>query len=514
MYYFVPAWFKNPDRPFYNVAQPWYWESNRLEFDDAINQLKMFQQADQDVKLLNIGYMPSLRSFLHRQEIDNLKYFSIFDELQAINVTGMRRIALADLNFPAEVEFNYTPFKIFAFKASMKYAEIELGNLGEILKVTLYENEALKKTYVFDDRGFLSSIMYYENNAPVKQTYLNLNGEVRFSEDLVTKEITVTPNFQAEFRQAHYQNIQALVTERLLEFLKIVTPKDTFVLAAGGGRTKLTLELLTTPKIVLSYFSGRNKQAETLPTEQLAKVDLVVADTKKTAELLKESYPAEKIQLVTPFDTRLRLGHSQRLAQVKLLFLVDQVTPKVFKAALEQLLTLVEQRKDLELEVGILRRNDYDLENLKEKILKKAPELQVLLPGELDEQGENELEEMTYTGKVTLNYLDTENALVKTMDQTRILIDLGTPPNLYAQIAAISAGIPQITLAADSLVEHQKNGLQLQNDVKKLTSAIAYYTDGLKHWNEAMTHAVAKIADLTGGKLVNQWEQWLKDTDK
>lgn len=69
MYYFIPAWFKNNERPFYNVAKPWYRDSKKIEFDDSINQIKMFEQAGTAVKLLIIGYMPNLRSFLQRQEL-------------------------------------------------------------------------------------------------------------------------------------------------------------------------------------------------------------------------------------------------------------------------------------------------------------------------------------------------------------------------------------------------------------------------------------------------------------
>ena len=91
MYYFIPAWFKNNERPFYNVAKPWYRDSKKIEFDDSINQIKMFEQAGTAVKLLIIGYMPNLRSFLQRQELDETAYLSIFDELQGISLQGTRR---------------------------------------------------------------------------------------------------------------------------------------------------------------------------------------------------------------------------------------------------------------------------------------------------------------------------------------------------------------------------------------------------------------------------------------
>lgn len=99
-----------------------------------------------------------------------------------------------------------------------------------------------------------------------------------------------------------------------------VTNEDAFVLAAGGQRTKLALELINSPKIIMSYFTGRNKELAPLQVEPVAKAYLAVADTQATADLIAPLYPAEKIKVVTPFDTRLRLGHSQRLAKDWLLF--------------------------------------------------------------------------------------------------------------------------------------------------------------------------------------------------
>ncbi len=99
------------------------------------------------------------------------------------------------------------------------------------------------------------------------------------------------------------------------------------------------------------------------------------------------------------------------------------------------------------------------------------------------------------------------------MDRARVLIDLGTPPDLYAQIAAISAGVPQIVLNAEQLVEHEKNGLVLQGDINNLTKAIKYYTQELKYWNEAMMYAVAKISELTGGNLAKRWQTWLEQSE-
>ena len=37
-----------------------------------------------------------------------------------------------------------------------------------------------------------------------------------------------------------------------------------------------------------------------------------------------------------------------------------------------------------------------------------------------------------------------ENDIIKELEQTRLIVDVSEEPNLYTQIAGISAGIPQI----------------------------------------------------------------------
>lgn len=502
MYYFLPAWFKNDSRPFYNVAPPWYRAERKIEFDDTINQIKMFANAKEKTKLLIIGYTPHLRSFLHRQELDETPYFSVFDELQNVELRGSRRVMLSDLAFPPEAEYIYQQFKILVYLAGKLYAQVELGTLGEINSVTL-----ATKQYVFDDRGFLSSILYTTaEGALLRQDYLDLAGKVRFSEDLKTGQVTL--NMQGRSRK--YPSLQALVTEHLQETVAQIKKTDTVILAAGGKRTKLLLELLDDQKIVMTYFAGRNKDIRQLQNEPVEKATLAIADTKETAALIAPLYPKEKLKIVTPFDTRLRLGHSQRLAKDRLFFLVAQITPQTFVEALEQLLPLLAKRQDLFLEIGIFDRDRYELKKLQNQLEAKVPDFKITTAEDKVSEGENRLEEVKYLNEIHLRYVDSEDEMIQALDQARLLIDLGEPLELYAQIAAISAGIPQINLSASPLVEHGKNGFVLAQKVEDLPKAVDHYTSELKYWNEAMMYAVAKITELTSGNLVKQWRKWLE----
>ncbi len=54
-----------------------------MEFDDTVNQLMMFNRAEEKNKTIILEYAPMLRDFLQRQDLYDIDYYSIFDNLQA-----------------------------------------------------------------------------------------------------------------------------------------------------------------------------------------------------------------------------------------------------------------------------------------------------------------------------------------------------------------------------------------------------------------------------------------------
>ena len=57
MFYFIPSWY-NPSRQWYDDTPTWSRVYDKMEFDDTINQLKMFQQAQEKCALLVMSYRP------------------------------------------------------------------------------------------------------------------------------------------------------------------------------------------------------------------------------------------------------------------------------------------------------------------------------------------------------------------------------------------------------------------------------------------------------------------------
>ena len=108
--------------------------------------------------------------------------------------------------------------------------------------------------------------------------------------------------------------------------------------------------------------------------------------------------------------------------------------------------------------------------------------------------------------RIEFTQLMSELDVIKTLDITRLVIDFSRTPDVYIQIASISAGIPQINLVETEYVKHLENGYIIQNP-QEFDEPAHYYLDQLKYWNEALVHAIEKIRENTGNRFVEKWQR-------
>ncbi|WP_410134292.1 accessory Sec system glycosyltransferase Asp1, partial [Pseudomonas aeruginosa] len=68
--------------------------------------------------------------------------------------------------------------------------------------------------YLMDDRGLVSSVIYYEDGQAIYQDYLNPKGLWQFREHLQDDgRIEVNPIFAFRFQQEAYQDMGELIAE-------------------------------------------------------------------------------------------------------------------------------------------------------------------------------------------------------------------------------------------------------------------------------------------------------------
>ena len=129
--------------------------------------------------------------------------------------------------------------------------------------------------------------------------------------------------------------------------------------------------------------------------------------------------------------------------------------------------------------------------------------------------GENQIQDDLLLGEPEYRYqiknFFNEDDIIKELEKTRLIIDLNEEPNLYTQIAGISAGIPQINQRNTEYVDHLKNGYVLTKGEGELEKAMNYFLKTLKPWNESLIYSIEKIQEYTGQRLIEKWEGWMKE---
>lgn len=291
MYYFIPAWY-GTDRIWHSTTSPWYWTKDSVEFDDTINQLRIFQDAGIERLIIIPHYSPQLRYFLHRQDLLETDYISVFDELQGISPDKeMAPLQFEDLNWPSFTTFTYTPFQVLAFCKGEQIAKIDMGVDGNLLTITHLRNGKISYVEYVDDRGFISSAIYYKDDEPYFQEYLRTDG-IWVLRELIGQErplVIVNEEFKALFQKDFYEEIQEVIREKMISFLgNLVADKDQVVVAAHPANLPFLREAGKGIKKVLSFYGNRQdlSTSDSLLQFALNDVKLIITDSEKNKEAI------------------------------------------------------------------------------------------------------------------------------------------------------------------------------------------------------------------------------------
>lgn len=523
MFYFIPSWY-NQSRPWYHNTQLWFRILEQMAFDDTVNQLKMFHQAQEEAGLLVLNYQPQFRHYLHKQGLLQTPYWSFFDDIQNISSVHVRPVSFKELNWPAGVQFLYSPFAVVARLEGVDLAIIHFAQDGNLFFIEFLEEGRSAKHYLFDDRGFLSSILYFDaTGQELYQDYLNEGGIWQVREYLQPHElgqIEINPSADHSFQKSYYADWPSLMRERLKVLAQTeVGTEDKLVVASHAQHNELILDVFPQQQKVFSFFGDRLALTDSPATRVLLEqASLVVVDRKKQEEALRPLLVAAgrspKILLrIPPYDTRLRLGHSQMLREQKIYFYSDPLSQEELKATLEILLAFMAQQEDVSLAlVTFDRMRDFgDLEAWMTTKIQSHYDVTDFFQV-ADEGNENQLEEdeVLEFSRISFELLTNETDMIKALDSARLVLDLGAEPDLYTQIASISAGLPQINRVATDFVSHQKNGWIVSPEAD-LASALQFYLAGLANWNQSLVYSVQKMADYTSGRILEQWQELLNE---
>jgi len=509
MIHFVPSWY-NPSRPWYSTDSVWFRSTAGVESDDTVTQVRVFQHGDEPAGLVVLNYAPSLRRFLHGKDIFDVPYWSFFDQIQGLEDGYTRPIDFLGLEWPEDVSFHYNPFIVTVMQGDAVYARVYLAREGTLQSVRYYGDGMPTLERIFDDRGFLSSVlMHDEDGNPLTQYYLSRDGDVIVSEDVPSGRIDVVQNDEERFRHQSYESWEALMGEFLGAYLgRRRGERDTVVLALSEQHNDLVAAALGDETLVLSRSAGRPSEA---PAELLRRAGAVFSDVGRPADGEAAEEAEEWALLPTlsiyPLERRPTFGASANESEVYVSLFVDDITTEELDYVIAIMAGQLVGDEHTRLLVCTLRSQDLDYLGAIQRVIDGYQHLDLAFLEE-DETAGLSVDLGASEGpeeKIQLTFVDREADLIRTMGRSRVLIDLGRPVNRRLAVEAVNAGVPQINRYEQELCTHPINGYVIGDDAE-LATALDHFLAGLEHWNQALVQCSVLEDLFSPREVLGRWD--------
>ena len=520
MYYFIPSWYDS-EESWKMPARVWYRVGKESEFDDTVNHIRMFRSGGADVGIISLGYGPQSRYFLHRQGIWPIENWNAFDCLQSISGDSPCTFSYRDINWPREIEWMYTPFIITGYVDGQLYAEVEFSQSGNLLLINLFSEGKKSETMYIDDRGFISSIMKWNGKEPDEQRFLNKRGLLQFTVKYPGKSVVVERTAEYRTKKKEYSSIDDLLREVLEKKLANIDKENDVVhIAADERHDQMVMVAAKGCTVVLSFYGERYdiEKKEQLK-EDTSSANLIITDTEMLASRIKEqtNISAAKIMDISPFDTRLSLGKSQQIRELKVFFPQDGMMEPIRSRGIMQMLYLLQDDERIKLIIGTKDTKEESIQALKSEMKEKVAGLEgtsIFVFDEADNviQGENDIlkDEKKREPQIYIQPYTNESDIMAILKDIRLIVDIRDNPDQYIQIAGISVGIPQINYLTTRYIEDQKNGYMIHN-IAHLKEAMSYYLVGLANWNEALVYCVSQAAKYSADTLVGKMRERIEN---
>ncbi|MBU5868640.1 accessory Sec system protein Asp1, partial [Vibrio cholerae O1] len=116
------------------------------------------------------------------------------------------------------------------------YTNIYFSQEGYSIWFEEFERDQLQRRYIFDDRGYLSAIRYFDDQGEASyQEYLTINGDCVLHEDLKNGRVTVSKRYQHHYQQTEYNNMAQLIEEKFQAMIAQQIHEDDHVIVASDA---------------------------------------------------------------------------------------------------------------------------------------------------------------------------------------------------------------------------------------------------------------------------------------
>ncbi|GAB3601262.1 accessory Sec system protein Asp1 [Microbacterium tumbae] len=504
--HFIPAW--------YGASRPWYVADDAAsqtaggEPDDTVTRVRIFRQGDEPTRLIVLNYAPSLRRFLHGQDVFDVPYWSFFDHVQGVVDDYTRPLDFLELEWPDDASFFYNPFLVTVMRGESVYARVHLSREGTLQSIRFYGDGMPTVERIYDDRGFLSSVlMHSEDGQPATQYYLSPAGDVIVSEDLPTGRIDVVQNADDRFAQASYDGWEQLIAELLGAYLR-EHGEGTVVLALAEQHDDLVASLLTDQTLVLSWTAARPTRVS---SALLARAGVVLSDFGTPGDSADPDQELDWAMLPTlsvyPLERRPTFGASANEADVYISLFADDITADELDFAIATMATQLVADERTRLLVCTFRSQDLDHLQRIRRVIAGYQNLDLAFLAD-DESALLGIDVGIAEGpeeKIQLAFVDREADLIRTLAKTRVLVDLGATVNRRLATEAVNAGVPQINRYEQELCTHPINGYAIRDDAE-LAAALEHYLSGLEHWNQSLVQCRVLEDLFSAPEVLGRWD--------
>lgn len=499
MKYFIPAWYSETVW-WHDCNEPFYSKSKQSEFDDIVSMMNMHQKIGEDHRLIVLNYNSSLRLFLHRNQLMNTNYWSLFDALQGFDAVTPKPLDYREMEWPRETEFVHTSFIVKAFYKDTE-TKIYYNQEGYLVWMDHYHQEQLLKRLVFDDRGYLSSIVDFTGESTLIH-YLNAQGIIIMTENTVTNMVEIKADFH-KFDRKLYTSMDELIAYQLSKLT--FSEDDHFIVAADKRHNQLIARSISSERMTFSVFQKRNTKIDEAWTNSVKHSPRIIVDTVKNMNKVQSLGHAHDLLRVTPFDAEFIPSVSSQLYVNYIGILIDGIEDLY----LQKLIDL------FELYIG--KSNKYRLKllsrfhkgNRSEALWQQIAAINQKFIEMEDDFKDLKDKEIIEKEVIQFEYIPFEINIVQVMSQLRIIIDINDEPDLYLQISAISAGVPQINIIETDYVKHKGNGYIIP-DNQSIFEGVDYYLKQLKHWNAAFTHSLQLVQKYSSRNIIDQIDAFTK----
>ncbi|RIM83603.1 accessory Sec system protein Asp1 [Staphylococcus xylosus] len=513
MKYFIPAWY-NYGNWWEEKVKPFYSRKSVKEFDDMISLMNMHSKNQEPFKMLILNYSPDLRMFLHRYDLFEANYWSLFDDIQGFKSGTPSPIDFKSLNWPEGSEFVYTPFLVRCVTSDTTYYNINFDQYGYMIWIEAFEYGQRTLRYIFDDRGYLSSVLYFdEQGIPLRQQYMTINGDCILTAELIDGTIHVSERYQYRFNQLVYNSMEDLLQERLALYMQKETSCNNPIIIAADERHNYFLsDILSDYQLCFSIFKKRNSDLTDTLLSSISRSNYWLVDMLDDEEVLqkyKQKYNLNvSILRITPFDAQILPNQSSQYYETYIGMWIDGIAQDTLRQSLQQVIKYIEKNENMRL----ILLTEQDIKVLPHWVNEQVQSVNDKYNSiNEDEDGINVLlaDEMDYIEIIEIKHVPFEQDVREALLNVRIIIDLNREPDLFLQISCISAGIPQINLRKTDYVVDEINGLVIES-INRLTESLQYFLNHLKNWNYSFAYSIKLVESFGSKEIVGRLNRWIE----